>query len=56
MPGEGEQVREQAVGLRGSGARWDKTEWQGEWRRGALERLAPGSPVAVASRGSLVHP
>lgn len=56
VPGEGEQVREQAAGLRGAGARWDETEWERAWRRGTLAWSAPGSPAAAASRLSLVHP
>lgn len=56
MPGEGEQVREQAAGLRGTGARWDKTKWEGAWRRRALEWSATRSPKTAARRGRRFTP
>lgn len=56
VPGESEQVREQAAGLRGAGARWDKTEWKGAWQGGALEWSAPGSPAAERVGGRRFTP
>lgn len=52
VPGDGEQVREQAAGLPGSGARWDQTDREGAMRRAALEVVSARKPSGIGSWGS----